>query len=155
VAGVNFNVREGELFGFLGPNGAGKTMTINRLSGLARPDASGSPSSLPDGPTVSIRCKISCVRPKTGMWSNSPSSSGVHELREAIAAEFPNLQWQAVSDGAIRVESSEPVRVGPLVRFFEDHGLKVAEARKIHPSLEDVFVQVTGIGVAVMKQELE
>jgi len=39
VAGVDFDVAEGELFGFLGPNGAGKTTTINMLTGLARPDA--------------------------------------------------------------------------------------------------------------------
>ena len=39
VGGVEFGVREGELFGFLGPNGAGKTTTINMLTGLARPDA--------------------------------------------------------------------------------------------------------------------
>ncbi len=39
VAGVDFDVRAGELFGFLGPNGAGKTTTINMLTGLARPDA--------------------------------------------------------------------------------------------------------------------
>ena len=38
VAGVDFDVGEGELFGFLGPNGAGKTTTINMLTGLARPD---------------------------------------------------------------------------------------------------------------------
>ena len=36
VAGVDFEVRQGELFGFLGPNGAGKTTTINMLTGLAR-----------------------------------------------------------------------------------------------------------------------
>jgi ABC-2 type transport system ATP-binding protein len=39
VAGVSFEVVQGELFGFLGPNGAGKTTTINMLTGLARPDA--------------------------------------------------------------------------------------------------------------------
>ena len=39
VAGVDFEVKSGELFGFLGPNGAGKTTTINMLTGLARPDA--------------------------------------------------------------------------------------------------------------------
>ncbi len=39
VAGVDFEVQAGELFGFLGPNGAGKTTTINVLTGLARPDA--------------------------------------------------------------------------------------------------------------------
>ena len=39
VAGIDFDVREGEVFGFLGPNGAGKTTTINMLTGLARLDA--------------------------------------------------------------------------------------------------------------------
>ena len=37
VAGIDFDVRPGEIFGFLGPNGAGKTTTINMLTGLARP----------------------------------------------------------------------------------------------------------------------
>ncbi|MBN1942272.1 MAG: ATP-binding cassette domain-containing protein, partial [Phycisphaerae bacterium] len=31
VAGVDFEVNQGEIFGFLGPNGAGKTTTINML----------------------------------------------------------------------------------------------------------------------------
>jgi ABC-2 type transport system ATP-binding protein len=37
VDGIDFTVREGEVFGFLGPNGAGKTTTIRVLTGLARP----------------------------------------------------------------------------------------------------------------------
>ena len=34
VAGVDFEVGEGELFGFLGPNGAGKTTTLKSISNL-------------------------------------------------------------------------------------------------------------------------
>ena len=37
VDGIDFSVREGEVFGFLGPNGAGKTTTIRMLTGLSRP----------------------------------------------------------------------------------------------------------------------
>ncbi len=37
VDGIDFAVREGEVFGFLGPNGAGKTTTIRMLTGLSRP----------------------------------------------------------------------------------------------------------------------
>jgi ABC-2 type transport system ATP-binding protein len=36
---INFEVKEGEIFGFLGPNGAGKTTTIRLLTGLSRPTA--------------------------------------------------------------------------------------------------------------------
>jgi ABC-2 type transport system ATP-binding protein len=37
VRGIDFEVSQGETFGFLGPNGAGKTTTINMLCTLARP----------------------------------------------------------------------------------------------------------------------
>lgn len=37
VDNVNFDVKEGEIFGFLGPNGAGKTTTINMLTTLLKP----------------------------------------------------------------------------------------------------------------------
>ncbi|MBI5243328.1 MAG: ABC transporter ATP-binding protein [Elusimicrobia bacterium] len=37
VAGLSFEVRPGEIFGFLGPNGAGKTTTVKMLSGLLQP----------------------------------------------------------------------------------------------------------------------
>jgi len=37
VAGVSFDVEEGEVFGLLGPNGAGKTTTISMLTGVLEP----------------------------------------------------------------------------------------------------------------------
>ncbi|GMV96980.1 MAG: ABC transporter ATP-binding protein [Phycisphaerae bacterium] len=39
VAGLDFEVRGGEIYGLLGPNGAGKTTTLRMLSGLIRPTA--------------------------------------------------------------------------------------------------------------------
>jgi ABC-2 type transport system ATP-binding protein len=57
--------------------------------------------------------------------------------------------------GSIRVEADEPVRVGPLVRFLEDQGIEVSEARKIRPSLEDVFLKITGVEAEAMRKEKE
>src|SRR5262245_37598137 len=37
VAGIDFDVGQGEIFGFLGPNGAGKTTTIKMLATLLKP----------------------------------------------------------------------------------------------------------------------
>lgn len=37
VSNINFNLKEGEIFGFLGPNGAGKTTTIKLLNGMVTP----------------------------------------------------------------------------------------------------------------------
>jgi len=299
LAGISFDVHQGELFGFLGPNGAGKTTTINVLTGLARPDAgrirvggidcTGKPKSaqhligvVPDESNLypeltglenlcfcgSLYGMAKCDRqirarelldlfgladaagrkfagysrgmkrkltiaasiihdppilfldePTTGIDVASARqirqliadmnrsgttifltthyieeaerlcrriafivkgcivridtvedlmqhtqgrhvvqfavSNGAAGLCEAILGEFPNLHCQAVSDGVVRVESCEPVRIGPLVRFIEDRGPEVFEARKVQPSLEEVFVEVTGIEAAAMKQEKE
>lgn len=38
IKGINFSVKDGEIFGFLGPNGAGKTTTIRMLVGLIAPN---------------------------------------------------------------------------------------------------------------------
>ena len=38
VAGIDFDVAPGEVFGLLGPNGAGKTTTVEILEGLRKPD---------------------------------------------------------------------------------------------------------------------
>jgi len=299
VVGVDFDVQQGELFGFLGPNGAGKTTTINMLTGLARPDAGSiriagidcarDPKAaqhlmgiVPDesnlypeltgfdnltfcgalygmrkrdreararellksfgladaagrkfaGYSRGMKRKLTIAagiihapsvlfldEPTTGIDVASArqirqliadlNASGTtvflttHYIEEAerlchriafivkgrivrtdtvenlmrqtdgrhvvqftvsnddarfcqeIAGEFPKLQCQAVTGGGIRVESSEPVRVGPLVRILEERGAEVSEARKIQPSLEDVFVRVTGIETGMMKQERE
>jgi len=80
-------------------------------------------------------------------------SNNADALCAAIREVFPALECWNVSPEALRVESTEPVRIGPLVRLIEDHGEEVAEARKIRPSLEDVFVHVTGIEAKIMKQE--
>ncbi len=82
-------------------------------------------------------------------------SNGAETLCDAIREMFPAIECWNVSPEALRVESTEPVRIGPLVRLIEDQGEEVSEARKIRPSLEDVFVHVTGIEAKIMKQERE
>jgi ABC-2 type transport system ATP-binding protein len=77
------------------------------------------------------------------------------EMQEKLTLAFPRLAFQSISDGQIRVESVEPIGVGPLVRFLEDMGVEVAEARRHRPSLEDIFVRITGIEAGAMKKEKE
>ncbi|PIW00712.1 MAG: ABC transporter, partial [Deltaproteobacteria bacterium CG17_big_fil_post_rev_8_21_14_2_50_51_6] len=74
---------------------------------------------------------------------------------EAMASAFPDLVIERREENKIRVESSEPIRAGALVRYLEERGLEVMEARRIHPSLEDVFVRITGIEAGAMKKERE
>ncbi|MBN1103062.1 MAG: ABC transporter ATP-binding protein [Deltaproteobacteria bacterium] len=76
-------------------------------------------------------------------------------LHERLAEAFPDLSFQAVPDGQVRVESDSPIRVGLLVRFIEEMGIDVSEARRHRPSLEDVFVAITGIEAGLLKKEKE
>jgi ABC-2 type transport system ATP-binding protein len=84
----------------------------------------------------------------------SVSNSGA-DLSGEMASLFPQYQFQSTAPGQVRVESAEPVNVGPLVRFLEERGVQVTEARRHLPSLEDVFVQVTGIEAGLMLKDKE
>ncbi|MDZ7696344.1 MAG: ABC transporter ATP-binding protein [Deltaproteobacteria bacterium] len=76
-------------------------------------------------------------------------------LQDKLAATFPQLTFKSLPQGLLRVEADEPIRVGPLVRFLEDQGVEVNEARRMRLSLEDVFVEITGIEADTLKGEEE
>lgn len=74
-------------------------------------------------------------------------------LLSELTALFPGLTFSSSAGDSIRIESVEPVHVGILVRFMEERSVEVLEAKKIKPSLEDVFVKVTGIEADLMRIE--
>jgi len=74
---------------------------------------------------------------------------------EALAAAFPDCRFEVPRVGQLRVESDRPVAVGSIVRALEEDGVEVAEARRARPSLEDVFVEITGIEGDAMRREKE
>jgi len=76
-------------------------------------------------------------------------------LRTTLSAAFPSLRFELSGSGQVKVMSSQPIPVGPLVRFFEEQGGEVLEARRVRPSLEEVFVELTGIEIELMKKEKE
>lgn len=82
-------------------------------------------------------------------------SNGGSRLAYKLTAAFPHLAFQCLNLGLIRVDSDQPIRIGPLVRFMEDMGVEVKEARRMRLSLEDVFVRITGIEADAMKKEKE
>jgi ABC-2 type transport system ATP-binding protein len=71
-----------------------------------------------------------------------------------MLSAFPDYSFQD-AQGQIRIESVEPVNIAPLVRFLEERKVEVTEARRYLLSLEDVFVQVTGIEAGAMHKEKE
>lgn len=58
---------------------------------------------------------------------------------------FPELNFKLVSKGVLNVTSTAVVPVGLLIRMLEETGVEVIEAKRIRPSLEDIFVSITGL----------
>jgi len=73
------------------------------------------------------------------------------ELRRA----FPAIAFAALAGKRCRLESAAPVALGPIVRFLEECGIEVLEAVRLRPSLEEVFVEITGIEAEAMRRERE
>lgn len=72
---------------------------------------------------------------------------------DSLSSTFPEARFEVPRPGTIRVESDTKLAVGPIVRFLEEAGVEVDEARRVRPSLEDVFVQITGIEADAMRRE--
>ena len=75
------------------------------------------------------------------------------DLSGKLEKAFPELEFRDESDNQILVHSRDTISIGPVVRFIEKQGAEVTEARQLKPSLEDVFVRLTGIEPELMKKE--
>jgi ABC-2 type transport system ATP-binding protein len=82
-------------------------------------------------------------------------TSGADDLLGRLRESFHDVEFECVSDSALRVHAARPLPLAPLIRFFEEHDVQVTEARIIRPSLEDVFVEITGIELERMRKEKE
>ena len=79
VAGVDLDVKKGEIFGFLGPNGAGKTTTLRMLSTLLPPTSGEASVAGYDllHAAAKVRCEIGYVSQE---GSSAPEVPGRSEL---------------------------------------------------------------------------
>lgn len=78
---------------------------------------------------------------------------GTTGLEPEILKHFPRVSVRQVSPGCIRISAAEKIRLMPFMQFFEERGLVVSEARILRPSLEEVFVRITGIEAAKLNKE--
>jgi len=77
------------------------------------------------------------------------------EIKQNFGHQFQNCYLDRLNGSVVQVRSSVPLDLMPLMSFFDSRRLKVMEARIIKPSLEEVFVQITGIEREIMKREKE
>jgi len=76
-------------------------------------------------------------------------------IQKKLTESFPNMRFIFVQENIIRIEADRPILAGAVVRFLEEQGVEVSEARRMKSSLEDVFVKITGIEAGAMKKEKE
>ena len=75
------------------------------------------------------------------------------DIQKKLSESFPNMKFIFAQQNFIRIEADKPILAGAVVRFLEEKGVEVSEARRIRPTLEDVFVKITGIEADAMKKE--
>ncbi len=81
--------------------------------------------------------------------------NGISDLITSLQNDFPDIAIEILGNQVVRLRSPRPLNLTPLMRFFEQKNLPVFEARLMRPSLEEVFVKITGIEIEKMKQEKE
>ncbi len=73
-------------------------------------------------------------------------------LKEELAKQLM-VGVDVIDGNTVRIHSAETVQLMPFIKFFTDNSVAVYEAKIIRPSLEDVFVKVTGIEIEKMRNE--
>jgi drug efflux transport system ATP-binding protein len=134
VAGLDFEVHRGELFGLVGPDGAGKTTTLRMLAGVLRPSAG---DALVEG--VSIARDPERVKPSLAYMSQR---FGLYT--DLTVAE--NLDFYA---DLYRVPRGERAR--RLERLFEFSGLEPFR-RRLAGQLSGGMKQKLGLSCALIHE---
>ncbi|MDI9470549.1 MAG: ABC transporter ATP-binding protein [Bacillota bacterium] len=62
-----------------------------------------------------------------------------------LESQFPGSQVSIQADHSIVMTSKQRIPLLPVMKFLHNIGVEVHEARELTPSLEDVFVKLTGI----------
>jgi len=169
VAGVDFSVRRGELFGFLGPNGAGKTTTVRMLTGVLAPTDGTATIEGHDIRTESLlsRAHMGIVPEEANVyldlsvWRNVMLMAELHgvprrrrmsearRLLEALdLAKRRDQKARALSKGLRqRLMLCTALVTGPEILFLDEptNGLDVASARLIR----QIIRKLNGEGLTV------
>jgi len=77
------------------------------------------------------------------------------ELADALRRRFPRYAVHRPDERHLRLVSDGSIELLPLLGAVAEGGAEVTEARLIRPTLEEVFVRVTGIESGLMRQERE
>ena len=83
------------------------------------------------------------------------TDENAESLAPELQSQFRNSEVTIGADHSLVMETENRQALLPVMQFFHDKGIVIYEARELRPSLEDAFVELTGIESSVMKKEKE
>ncbi len=83
------------------------------------------------------------------------TSQNIQNLTAELQAHFEESKITIQSDHSFVIASEQRIPLLPAMDFLHDKGIDVYEARELRPSLEDVFVKLTGIKASTLKKDQE
>ncbi len=83
------------------------------------------------------------------------ADTDLEPLAEELQAHFSGCTVETGTDHAVTLISEKRIALSPVLQYLDGQGISVFEAKELRPSLEDVFVKVTGIEAAKLKKEKE
>ncbi len=79
----------------------------------------------------------------------------IEDIKDEIESSLENCKLKIQEENSCIIISKERMALYPILRILDSKGVSVYEAIEIKPSLEDVFVSVTGIEAFKLKKEKE
>ena len=81
--------------------------------------------------------------------------SSIEDLRDELQKRFGECKILIRSGHMVTLVSERRIPLSPILQYLDGKGVSVYEAKELRPSLEDVFVKITGIEAARLKREKE
>lgn len=131
VRGLDLTIERGELVALLGPNGAGKSTTLRMLTTLIPPT-----SGTAEVAGYDVVSRQAQVRRRIGYIGQG---NGAGHRAQGLA---PGARIE-VADDTVRVQDG-PVLLPGLLLDLHTAGTAVASAEVARPTLDDVFLNLTG-----------
>ncbi len=83
------------------------------------------------------------------------NSYNKEELLLKLNQRFTSIKCSLKNLNTIKILSPDKIDISPIVSFLSLENIFITEAKLIRPTLEDVFVKMTGIEIDLMKKEKE
>ncbi|HHU84204.1 MAG TPA: ABC transporter ATP-binding protein [Clostridiales bacterium] len=83
------------------------------------------------------------------------TNKNVESLFDELKTRFKGSEVIINPDHSLVMTSEQHIPIFPVMEFFRGKEVEVYEARELRPSLEDVFVKLTGIESSALKKDKE